>query len=132
MVDVNKNKRKIELKKAPPRPSLEESLKGKILSEKALQLKLHSEMKLLGQDLDADARTVLDCFRKPRLILERIQIIFNQTRKAMGVEMKTSDQIREILGDLAEKGYIEIEKFIYENEEKEAFLLTDKGKQLLD
>jgi len=125
-------KYKVKLKKAPPRPSLEEALKGKNLSEKALQLKLHSEMKLLGQDLEPEERTVLDCFRKPRLVLERVQIIYNQTMKAMGSDMKTKEQIRDILGNLSEKGYLNIENFTYEGEDKEAFILTDIGKQLLD
>jgi hypothetical protein len=131
-MDEKEAKYDIKLKKAPPRPSLEEALKGKNLSEKALQLKLHSEMKLLGQDLDSDERTVLDCFRKPRLVLERVQIIFNQTMNAMGTELKTKEQIRSLLGSLSEKEYINIEKFEYQGEEKEAFILTDIGKQLLD
>ncbi|MHA1729306.1 MAG: hypothetical protein ACTSWY_11320 [Promethearchaeota archaeon] len=122
-----------QIKKSPlEKSSLEKALKGKILSEKALQLRLHTDMQLLGQDLEPDARTIMDCFQKPRLILERIQIIFNQTRKMMGVELKTKSELREILEGLKEKGYITIEGFTYKGEEKEAFILTEKGEQLLD
>lgn len=99
--------------------------------EEALQVKVAQEKRLLGQDLDSDERTVIDCFRKPRLLLERVYIIFNQTRKTLGMDLKKQKDIREILGRLAEKKYIRIEKFIYEGVKKEAFILTEKGKQQL-
>ena len=99
--------------------------------EEALQSRLSQEKRLLGQDLDSDERTIMDCFRKPRLILDRIYIIFNQTRKNLGMELKTKTQLREILATLAEKGYIRIEGFIYEGEEREAFILTEQGEELL-
>ncbi|MCP4762305.1 MAG: hypothetical protein GY870_11035 [archaeon] len=99
--------------------------------EKALQAKVAEEKRLLGQDLDSNERTVIECFRKPRLILERVYIIFNQTRKTLGMDLKNQTEIREILGSLSEKKYIRIEKFVYEGVEKEAFILTEKGKQQL-
>ena len=132
---MSKEEEKSEKKKKKGSPlanALETALKSKILSEKALQLKLHTGMQLLGQDLESEARTVLDCFRKPRLILERIQIIFNQTRKIIGASLKSKQEIRGLLSELEEKEYIKVERFQYQGEEKEAFILTEKGKELLD
>lgn len=100
--------------------------------EKVLQARLEQEKRLLGQDLDSDERTVIDCFRKPRLILERIYIIFNQTRNMLGKEVMKEKDLREILENLSKKGYITIEKFEYEGKEKEAFILTELGSQLLE
>ena len=99
--------------------------------EEALQSKLAQEKKLLGQDLDSDERTIIDCFRKPRLILDRVYIIFNQTRKNLGMELKTKSELREKLSTITEKGYIRIEEFTYEGEEREAFILTEKGEELM-
>lgn len=101
--------------------------------EEALQSKLSQEKKLLGQDLDSDERTILDSFitQSNRLILDRIYIIFNQTRKSLNMELKTKTHLREKLVSLAEKEYIRIEGFIYDGEEREAFILTEKGEELV-
>ncbi len=100
--------------------------------EEALQSKLSQEKRLLGQDLDSDERTIIDTFQtKKRLILDRIYIIFNQTRKNLDLELKTKTQLREKLTTLEEKGYITIESFTYEGEEREAFILTEQGEELV-
>ena len=99
--------------------------------ENTLQQKMAAEKKLLGQDLGNEERTVLDCFRKSRLILDRIQIIYNQSRQAMGMPLKSQKELREILGSLADKEYITIESFDYAGQQKEAFILTEQGKQLV-
>lgn len=104
---------------------------GPAYLEKTLQTKLAEEHQLLGQDLSSQERDIIDCFDKPRLILQRIYIIYNQSRQAMGVTILKEPEIRELLQSLADKKYIRIEKFEYNGEEKEAFILTDKGKQLL-
>ncbi len=100
--------------------------------EEALQSKLSQEKRLLGQDLDSDERTIMDCWsQKNRLILDRIYIIFNQTRKNLNMDLKTKSDLRDNLSSLAEKGYIRIEGFIYDGEEKEAFILTEQGEELV-
>jgi hypothetical protein len=101
--------------------------------EEALQSKLGKEKRLLGQDLDSDERTIIDSFGtfQNRLILERIYIIFNQTRKNLNMELKSKSELREKLSSLAEKDYIRIEGFIYDGEEREAFILTEKGEELV-
>ena len=100
--------------------------------EEALQSKLAQEKRLLGQDLDSDERTIISMFEfKKRLILDRIYIIFNQTRKNLNLYLKTKTQLREILTSLAEKEYIRIEGFVYNGEEKEAFIITEKGEELI-
>ena len=100
--------------------------------EEALQSKLSQEKRLLGQDLDSDERTIIGFFeQKNRLILDRIYIIFNQTRKNLNMELKAKTHLREKLGSLAEKGYIRIDGFIYNGEEREAFILTEQGEELV-
>jgi len=101
--------------------------------EEALQSKLSQEKRLLGQDLDSDERTILGCYGtfQNRLVLDRIYIIFNQTRKNLDMELKTKSQLREKLTGLAEKEYIRIEGYVYEGEEREAFILTEKGEELI-
>jgi hypothetical protein len=47
------------------------------------------------------------------------------------MELKTKTELREKLTNLEEKGYIRIEKFVYEGEEREAFILTEQGEELL-
>ncbi|MBN2154774.1 MAG: hypothetical protein JW776_01850 [Candidatus Lokiarchaeota archaeon] len=100
--------------------------------EEALQSKLAQEKRLLGQDLDSDERTIMACYQeKNRLILDRIYIIFNQTRKNLDLSLKTKSELRDRLGSLAEKGYLRIEGFVYDGEEREAFILTEKGEELV-
>ena len=100
--------------------------------EEALQSKLGQEKRLIGQDLDSDERTIVNMFDpKPRLILDRVYIIFNQTRKNLNLELKTKAELREKLASLAEKNYLRIEGFIYDGEEREAFILTEKGEELI-
>jgi len=99
--------------------------------EEELQYILSKDKKLLGQDLASEEKDVIDCFEKSRMLLQRIYIIYNQTRNTVGVELISEKKIREILENLKNKGYITIEKFNYEGEEKEAFILTESGKQLL-
>jgi len=100
--------------------------------EEALQSKLSQEKRLLGQDLDSDERTIIGFFeQKNRLILDRIYIIFNQTRKNLNMELKTKSDLREKLVSLAEKEYIRIEGFVYDGEEREAFILMEKGEELI-
>ncbi|MHA1822086.1 MAG: hypothetical protein ACTSU2_14420 [Promethearchaeota archaeon] len=100
--------------------------------EKVLEARFAEEKRLLGQDLTDEERAVLDCFIKPRLVLQRIYIVYNQTRNALGKPVKKESEIRQTLGVLEEKGYITIEKFEYNGEEREAFVLTEKGQQLLE
>ena len=122
---LRKMSHKNEEKKDPSEP---------ISLEEALQSKLSQEKKLLGQDLDSDERTIVESIgtnRKNRLILDRIYIIFNQTRKNLALDLKTKSELREKLTSLAEKGYIRIEGFIYEGEEREAFILTEQGEELV-
>ena len=100
--------------------------------ESTLQDRLESQMRLLGQDLGKDERTIMDCFEKPRMILQRIYIIFNQSRKMVNQEIMKEDEMRAKLANLKKKEYITIEKFEYNGKENEAFILTDKGKELLN
>lgn len=100
--------------------------------EKTLQQKLKEEKKLLGQDISSEEHDIIDCFEKPRMILQRIYITYNQTRNAMGKPLLKENQIRELLGNLEKQGYLVIEKFQYEGKEQEAFILTEKGKQMLE
>ncbi|MBD3350127.1 MAG: hypothetical protein GF364_01420 [Candidatus Lokiarchaeota archaeon] len=100
--------------------------------EEALQAKLAQEKKLLGQDLTSEQRDIIDCFEKPRMVLQRIFIIYNQTRRMMGIELIKENAIRKHLDALEQNGYITIEKFEYQGQQKEAFLLTEKGKQMLE
>lgn len=115
----------------PKKESKAQQESGPGFLEKTLQTRLAEEHQLLGQDLSSEERDIIDCFDKPRLLLQRIYIIYNQSRQAMGVKLLNETQIREKLQSLAEKEYIEIQKFEYNGEEKEAFILLDKGKQLL-
>ena len=99
--------------------------------EEALQSKLSQEKRLLGQDLDSDERTIISSFHQSRLILDRIYIIYNQTRKNLDLELETKAKLREKLASIAEKGYIRIEAFVYNGEQREAFILTEKGEELV-
>jgi hypothetical protein len=117
---------KLEKEEQKTQMSLTEALR----IEERLLRKLEEEKRLLAQDLTDDERTVIDCFRQPRLLLERIYIIFNQTRKNLNLSLKTQTELREILTSLAEKKYIQIERFIYNGEEREAFILTEKGQEV--
>ena len=47
------------------------------------------------------------------------------------MELKTKVELREKLTTLAEKGYIRIEGFMYDGEEREAFILTEQGEELI-
>jgi hypothetical protein len=100
--------------------------------EKTLQEKLKEEKKLLGQDISPEEHDIIDCFEKPRMILQRIYITYNQTRNAMGKPLLKESEIRERLGNLENQGYLVIEKFKYEGKEQEAFILTEKGRQMLE
>jgi hypothetical protein len=107
--------------------------KGNLPSlEKTLQTKLKDEKKLLGQDISPEEHDIIDCFEKPRMILQRIFITYNQTRKAMGTPLLKESEIRERLSNLEKNGYLVIEKFKYDGKDQEAFILTEKGKQMLE
>ncbi|MHA1341541.1 MAG: hypothetical protein ACTSRZ_16595 [Promethearchaeota archaeon] len=130
--NLNENEEEKEKEKLVEKYAINANSGKSQSTERKLQEMLAQQKKLLGQDLNKEERDVIDCFERPRMLLQRIYIVYNQTRHAMGVDLISEKEIRNILESLKDKGYVRIEKFNYQGEDREAFILTENGKQLLE
>ena len=96
-----------------------------ILSQK----ESYDEQQQFRKKLTTDEQAIMTSFQKDRMLLDRIWIITNQSRIQMGMDGYKREQLKEILDNLVEMGYLKYEAIQYESKFNDVYILTELGKE---
>ena len=99
-------------------------------SDMADMLNVKKEFDAQAENVDtltSDDRSLLSSFQKKRMMLDRLYIIMNQSRKMLGMELFKRDEIKEMLDSMVFSGYLEYKAIEYEGKTNEVYILTEKG-----
>ena len=96
-----------------------------ILSQK----ESYDEQQQFRKKLTNDEQAIMTSFQKNRMLLDRIWIITNQSRIQMGMDGYKREQLKEILDNLVEMGYLKYEAVQYESKFNDVYILTELGKE---
>jgi len=89
----------------------------------------YDEQQQFRKKLTTDEQAIMTSFQKDRMLLDRIWIITNQSRIQMGMEGYKREQLKEILDNLVEMGYLKYEAVQYESKFNDVYILTELGKE---
>ncbi len=95
----------------------------------ALKAMANEESMKEEQQLEPFDRVILSSFQKPRMQLERLWIITNQSRQIMGEEPYPQEKIKTHCDKLVILGYLEYQAVEFEKKTNHVYILTDKGKE---
>ena len=99
-------------------------------SDMADMLNVKKEFDAQAENVDtltSDDRSLLSSFQKKRMMLDRLYIIMNQSRKMLGMELFKRDEIKEMLDSMVFSGYLDYKAIEYEGKTNEVYILTEKG-----
>ena len=96
-----------------------------ILSQK----EAYDEQQQFRKKLTTDEQAIMTSFQKKRMLLDRIWIITNQSRIQMGLDGYKRENLKEILDNLVDMGYLKYEAVQYESKFNDVYILTELGKE---
>lgn len=89
----------------------------------------YDEQQQFRKKLTTDEQAIMTSFQKDRMLLDRIWIITNQSRIQMGLDGYKREQLKEILDNLVDMGYLKYEAVQYESKFNDVYILTELGKE---
>ena len=93
------------------------------------ELKKWSKKINLIAKLTTDEQAIMTSFQKNRMLLDRIWIITNQSRIQMGMDGYKRGNLKKILDNLVDMGYLKYEAVHYESKFNDVYILTELGKE---
>jgi len=96
-----------------------------ILSQK----EAYDEQQQFRKKLTTDEQAIMTSFQKKRMLLDRIWIITNQSRIQMGLDGYKRENLKKILDNLVDMGYLKYEAVQYESKFNDVYILTELGKE---
>ncbi len=140
MFKKNKNKKNEKDKKEEPKIAKDfvnlthvETKKQKVdykgMVDILSQKEAYDEQQQFRKKLTTDEQAIMTSFQKKRMLLDRIWIITNQSRIQMGLDGYKRENLKEILDNLVDMGYLKYEAVQYESKFNDVYILTELGKE---
>ncbi|MHA1474831.1 MAG: hypothetical protein ACTSRX_09785 [Promethearchaeota archaeon] len=140
MFKKNKNKKNEKDKKEEPKIAKDfvnlthvETKKQKVdykgMVDILSQKEAYDEQQQFRKKLTTDEQAIMTSFQKKRMLLDRIWIITNQSRIQMGLDGYKRENLKKILDNLVDMGYLTYEAVQYESKFNDVYILTELGKE---